>query len=179
MNNDPILQLLQSGKTEKAFRALYSVYPKVRSMVRKSGGDAADAADIFQEALIIVHRKFTSGDSGIRVSVASYLYGVCRYLWYKHHRSRPHTIAGDDPAVEEAEVETWIEHDQKVKLAEKVLLLIGEKCRELLTGFYIRRMSMADIARSYGYASENAAKTRKYKCLEFARNKFDEMYRKP
>ena len=49
---------------------------------------------------------------------------------------------------------------------------MGDKCRELLTRFYLNNEPLAVIAQAFGYAGEGAAKTRKYKCLEQAREKY-------
>lgn len=179
MNDEHILQLIRSGKTEKAFLALYKEFPKVKALIRKSGGSSTDAADIFQEGLIILHRKLTHDPESIQTSLSAYLYGTCRYIWYKTSKSSLPSAGLQEISTDEADMETWLQEDQKVKLAEKVLELIGEKCRDILIGFYTLNMSMEALAKKFGFASVNTAKTRKYKCLEFARNKFGEMYQKP
>lgn len=176
MKDDNICELIQAGQPEKAFRLLYKEYPKVRSMIRKSGGSTSDAADIFQEALLVVYRKFSSGNISVHTSVNAYLFGVCRYLWYKSQRNRLQMQADTDQVIDDNDAEQWLHEDQKVHLAEKVLTMLGNKCRELLLGFYTSGQSMEALARKFGYASVNTAKTRKYKCLESARTKFREMY---
>jgi len=61
-------------------------------------------------------------------------------------------------------------------LAEKAIRQTGKKCEDLLMKFYIHKMSMQDIARQLGYSSVNTAKTRKYKCLERAKQNLRTKY---
>jgi DNA-directed RNA polymerase specialized sigma24 family protein len=65
--------------------------------------------------------------------------------------------------------------EARIRLAEKVLNELGERCRELLLFFYTGGMKLKDIAVKMGYNSENTAKNQKYKCLEAAKNRLKEL----
>ena len=79
-------------------------------------------------------------------------------------------------ATEEAAIAEAVEKESKIKIAEKVLTELGDKCRELLVLFYSGTMKLKDIAAKMGYTSENSAKNQKYKCLEGAKRKLAEIY---
>jgi DNA-directed RNA polymerase specialized sigma24 family protein len=68
-----------------------------------------------------------------------------------------------------------MEKENGARLAERALMQLGERCRELLVLFYNRRLKLKEIAQIMGYTSENTAKNQKYKCLEGAKNKLKEL----
>ena len=111
-------------------------------------------------------------------SLAAYLYGVCRNLWLAELRAKGrdekhiHALAAQpdngQPTTDNADTD----NEPLTQLAERAFATLGEKCRELLTRFYLNNESLAAIAQAFGYAGEGAAKTRKYKCLEQARERY-------
>lgn len=46
---------------------------------------------------------------------------------------------------------------------------LGQKCKELLELFYFKKLSMKDISKKLGFASEKVAKNQKYRCIEKAK----------
>ena len=44
--------------------------------------------------------------------------------------------------------------------------LLGEPCKTLITDYYVKHMSMEEIADKFGYTNSNNAKNQKYKCLQ-------------
>jgi hypothetical protein len=62
--------------------------------------------------------------------------------------------------------------ESELRLAEQAMQALGEKCRELLTRFYLKNEPLSVVALALGLAGEGAAKTRKYKCLEQARQHY-------
>lgn len=169
MLDQKIIQLIRTGKSDKALDGLYKHFPMIRKMVRTHGGDVRDAEDVFQDALVILCRKIENPDFTLTSRLSTYLYGVCRYLWKDELRRRKRAIPPDLADTEEAAA-TAVEEELTIKLAEKVLLELGDRCRELLGLFYEAGLQLKDIASRMGYSSENTAKTQKYKCLENARN---------
>ena len=60
---------------------------------------------------------------------------------------------------------------------ERALKFLGEPCRRLIESFYLKEMSMQEIARSFGYTNAENAKTQKYKCFMRLKKIIDqEMY---
>ena len=52
----------------------------------QDGGTRDDAKDIFQDALIIFHRKVRSEEFVLTCAVSTYLFSICRNLWREELR---------------------------------------------------------------------------------------------
>lgn len=176
MNDQTIIELLKSDKHGKAFVALYSHYPKVEKLIKRNGGSKDDSKDVYQEALIILYKKVTEGNFTLTSSLGTYLYSVCRYLWMDQQRKQgkvfTETFTEENEDIAFEEMSKGAEQEAKLQLAEKALASLGEKCKEILMLFYVRKSPMSEIAKLLGYSSENTAKNQKYKCLESARKAF-------
>lgn len=171
MSDEKIIQMLREGKDTVAFTKLYDHLPKVEKLIRNNSGSNADARDIFQDALIIFHQKVKGGELKLTASIGTFLYSICRNLWMDELRRRKKQpsaeLHSEFSAADESEKASMKE--RLLILAEKAIRQTGKKCEDLLIKFYIHKMSMQDIARQLGYSSVNTAKTRKYKCLERAK----------
>ncbi len=174
MNDAELLAAMRDGRAEQAFTQLYRQLSDIQTMVRTHGGSRTEARDLFQDALVIIHEKAQDVGFAFSGSLAAYLYGICRNLWLAELRvkgkAEKHISAltaqpnNEEPATNNEE--------PLMHLAERAFASLGEKCRELLTRFYLNAEPLATIAQAFGYAGEGAAKTRKYKCLEQAREKY-------
>jgi RNA polymerase sigma factor (sigma-70 family) len=177
MKETIIIELLQQGKIEKAFTRLYKTFPQVRSVLKKYGANKDQVNDIFQDALVVLYQKLQQEDFKIQTSIESYLMNTCKYMFLRLTKTANRVGSLDaspmEPIQEEADIEQILSEDKKVQQAETALQQIGEKCREILTSFYIGKKSMTEIAKEFSYSSENAAKTQKYKCLEAARKNYN------
>lgn len=168
MNDQKIITLFKEGQREKAFRNLYRYYPKIEKMVRSYGGTKDDALDVFQEALIVVYNNLRKEQFELTCSFYTYLYAVSRYIWKdanKQSKKEPPEIP---------DLEDSMEQEQRYQTAEKAFAKLGEKCKELLTLFYHKKMAFKKIAESLGFASEKVAKNQKYKCLVKAKAIYQE-----
>ena len=177
MTQDQIIQQIQSGKRERAFKELYNYFPKVDALVLKSGGSKNDASDIFQEALILLFRKLQKSDFVLTSSVETYLYSVCRFMCYDQNRANA-KISDWNIELEESdedEIALLFQEEEKYKLAETALQTLEEKCLEILKMFYHHGVKMVEIAKKMKFSSAKIAKNQKYKCLEKAKQKFIEL----
>ncbi len=179
MEDHKIVSLIQEGLSSKAFQYLYKHFPMVRKMVISKGGKKEDAEDIYQEALIILCRKVKQTDFVLTSKLSTFLYSICALLWKEELKKRQKFEYVDfhidmDRASEESILET-METEDRMRIAEKVIGSLGERCQELLTLFYMGSMKLKSIADQMGYSSENTAKNQKYKCLEAAKNMLKEL----
>lgn len=179
MDDHSIITQLQSNKHIQAFSALYDHYPPVEKMIYRNGGTRQDAKDIYQEALIILYNKAKDGNFRLTSKLSTYLFSVCRFLWMDEAKRRGKMPSAElseenDPGLQE-DISKEVEKEKKLLLAEKAIASLGEKCRQILTLFYIERKSMNEIAGLLGYNSENTAKNQKFKCLESAKKKLKEI----
>lgn len=179
MNDHRIIELLRSGKRTKAFTKLYKSYPTIEQLICSKGGNKEDAKDIFQEALYIFYTKATRPDFVLSSAISTYLYSVCRFLWKDEWQKRNRQVVKNYPieinAVEQEEIHAILQKEERYRVIEKVLNVIGERCKSLLRFFYVQQYSMKEIAKQMNFSSENVAKTQKYKCLEKAKIQLKEI----
>ena len=173
MNDDQIIEILRTSKRGKALDKLYRYYPKVENMIRSNGGEKQDAQDLFQEALIIFCKKITDSQFALTASINTYVYSICKILWLKELKKKQRgatvKIETELTSTQEEELQLSIEKEEKLKTAEAVMSELGKRCHELLRLFYIKSLSMKEIAKQMEFKSENVAKNQKYKCLERAK----------
>ena len=173
MEDQKIIDLIKSQKHDKVFTTLYKYFPVVKKMILANGGRSEDAEDIYQDALIVFYKKASAADFQLTSSINTYLYSICRFMWSDQLKKQQKQISTDIEKVEvnESEFISAIETENQLKLAEKVVSELGERCKELLILFYFQSKKLKDIATKMGYNSENTAKNQKYKCLETAKLK--------
>ncbi len=106
MNDQKIIELIRSGKSDRALTVLYKHFPMMRNLVTSRGGTAQDAEDVFQEALIILCRKAAQPGFTLTAQLSTYLFSVCRFLWNDELKKRKHAPAGDfETGLKQAEEE--------------------------------------------------------------------------
>ncbi len=153
----------------RVLTALYAdAFPLVRRYVRRHGGAAEDAQDVFHEALVIFYEKAVAGTLALTGPPGVYVAGIARNRWRRElerrQRGAPLTdeladALTDDPGeVPPAEGNqlTMIEYVER----------LGARCRDLLVSFYYFRQPLEQITRTHAYGSVRSATVQKYKCLE-------------
>jgi len=178
MSDPKILEAIRNGSDHAAFVALYTHLPKVAHLVRQNSGSKDDAKDLFQDALVIFHRKVRGEGFTLSSSISTFLFAVCRNLWREELRRRNRTLTNwklEDAADEPADLTALLAREGEYSVAEKALKSLGEKCLDVLKRFYVLHEPLQAIAKTLGFAGEGAAKTRKYKCLEAARRRYKEL----
>lgn len=178
MEDQKIIDLIKSQKHDKVFTTLYKYFPVVKKMIVANGGRSEDAEDIYQEALIVFYKKAGSEDFKLTSSINTYLYSISKFMWMDQFKKqqkhafvdieKEHISESDPIAIG---FNAAIETENQLKLAEKVISELGDRCKELLILFYFQSKKLKDIATKMGYNSENTAKNQKYKCLETAKLK--------
>lgn len=160
-----------SVATQQEIKALYRHFREIKGLLRQLGCDAVTAEDIFQEALIIYLRRKEEPGFEFHQSPLAYITNTCKYLWFGMARKQPQqgTLSEDRFADADAMDQEWIEKEVQYKALEKALMLIDEKCRELLHLFYGLGWNMVDIAKKIGLRNDKVAKAQKYRCIQKAK----------
>ncbi len=173
-----IIKFLQSGKAnqqEKAFRYLYrSYFGLIESLVLTNSGTKEDAADIFQDGLIVLFNNAKKDVFQLKSTLKTYLYSICRNLWLMKLRSSKRETALEDKhetiQIQEDHFNTLVV-DEKRKLLLDLLQELGDDCRTILELFYFRKLKMSEIKARLNMASEQVAKNKKSKCMKNIRSK--------
>ena len=151
--------------------ALYKEFPKIKANICSSGGDAEIAREIFHDSLVLLIEKVGKPEFELTSKLSTYLFGINRFLWKNEARRRnknPELEWKDTLILSAEDIGYSEEKEEKIKLLEKVLTQITDKCRKIFELFYFKKEDMNTIARELDFTSVNSAKTQKYKCMERA-----------
>lgn len=149
-------------------------YQQIKSFVVSNTGAIMDAEDVFQDALVIIYKKITSGNFKLECSFSTFLYSVCKNLWLQRLTRQKFSNefkASVNPHQwhDTNESEETVDEFEKYKLFQQHFLKLKEDDQKVLK-LFISKVSLKEIARIMGYKSEKYAKTRKYICKEKLKN---------
>lgn len=175
-NEQQLLAAVAEGDRRATELVYRQQYPVVCGWLAKNGSTDEDAADIFQEAMVVLFNKSQSSDFRLTCNLGTYLLAISKNLWYKklQQNSRSPLQWMDNGEEEHAEgnEKTYLDdlnvhHEREAHFEQlnSALSQIGEPCRSLLMAFYHNDKSMQEIAAEFGYTNPDNAKTQKYKCL--------------
>ncbi|MEC3879621.1 RNA polymerase sigma factor [Parapedobacter sp. 10938] len=119
---------------------IYTLYaPKIARMIQYNSGDAADAADIMQEALMDICRMSADGKFRLTCPFEAFLVMVCKRKWLnviKKKSGSPVTKSIDDGFIidksDEQEAERHTQQLERERTVMQVLSSMGERCREII-----------------------------------------------
>lgn len=142
--------------------------------IMNNGGGESDAADVFQEAMVVLFEKSQTEDFRLTCKIGTYLFAVSKHLWYKKLQQMqkqpgllPDNAGADDGRdwAYDEDIKVHRERELHYEQLDAALDQLGEPCRSLLKAFYHQDKSMQQIAADFGYTNPDNAKTQKYKCL--------------
>lgn len=175
LSEDQLLCQLAQGSSQAAAVIYQQHYPTITRWLRGQGlTEEETAAEIFQEAMVVLYEKSGDPDFQLSCKIGTYLFAVARNLWYKHLQqqkrspmSLPENAGGEEGPDWAADNDLGIHQERELHFQQltEAMDQLGEPCRSLLTAFYHRGRSMAEIAAEFGYTNPDNAKTQKYKCL--------------
>lgn len=176
-----LLTELAAGRRSATEQVYRQHYPTVTKWIQHHGGAEADAADIYQEAMVILYEKAQNQEFRLTCKIGTYLFAISKNLWYKklqNAQKQPGLLpdsAGIDERFDwayEDDVNAHHEREMHYGQLNAALDQVGEPCRSLLKAFYQQDKSMQEIAAEFGYTNPDNAKTQKYKCLNRLRKLF-------
>ncbi|WP_194776996.1 RNA polymerase sigma factor [Pararhodonellum marinum] len=160
LNNDPVI-----------LEEIYRKYSgKIKWMVLKNNGTEADAADIFQEALITIFQKAKSENFVLTCPFDAFIYLICKKKWLNilnKKKNQPVTINeeaqynyGEDSFRLAEDVQL---HEDRLHLISTQLSKLGEACQELLHLSWMGK-TMEEVASALGFTYGYARK-KKSECM--------------
>jgi RNA polymerase sigma factor (sigma-70 family) len=176
--DNELVKLLGSPKVvdqDLAFKKLYfDNFKIVKSLVLKNNGSEDDAKDIFQDALIVLHRNVRKSDFELSCKMSTYIYSIARNLWYKKLRSSSKLDSLEDIQKEYVDLDEnsheFLEKAERSKMLNNMIDLLKGDCKAILKFYYYERMKMVEIAKEMGYSNEQVAKNKKSNCLKKLRS---------
>lgn len=178
-------EILLKGLAANDTNAIETIYREnftaIKAFIIKNNGYSEDARDIFQEAMIVLFEKSKSSSFVLSCQLQTYLYSICRRLWLKklqkQNRYNPSIESIEEIVAVEDEIDLHEKKNHDFFLMDNALQRIGDPCKSLLEAFYIEKLSMPQIAASFGYTNSDNAKTQKYKCLARLKKIFFAQYK--
>lgn len=171
MSDIQVINSIKNGgqkEVNKAISSLYALnFSKVERYLLAKGSTKEQIKDIFQEAILVVFRKIRSGDFRGDSAVSTFLFAVCKNIWFKEVKRAGRL--GSSTSLELADNELLDkpahELNRRIELVE-VIKGLGQECQEILVSYYFKKMSMKELKEQYRVDSIGAMKNRKYRCLK-------------
>ena len=153
-------------------RNLYAIhFPVISRYVSHNNGEADDAKDLIQQAMLIVFQKVRNNEFELTCSFKTYLYSICKNLWLKELRKKKieNKKSLDPDEMEEGElfIEVENEYDYSIQyfLYRWHFHNLSSICRDLLK-MTIAKVSYDEIAERLNFTDGEIARKKKYRCKE-------------
>lgn len=176
VDNSLYLEALLKGNS-KIINTIYeNNFINVKSFVLKNKGLVEDAEDIFQKALLQLAVRYKKEKFVINSSFDAYLFTVCKNLWRRELNKSKFKVTNSSVIAlkdNDQDIALSILEQKRWELFAESLELISENCKQVLILFFAN-VSYAKIVETLGYASENVARQRVFKC----KNRLKELVKK-
>ena len=175
-NEQQLLKALANGERAGTEHIYKQQFPVINSWLIKNGCSGDDAADLFQESMVVLFEKSQTADFRLTCNIGTYLFAVSKHLWYKklqRQQKDPVRLFDNNDGEEDEgiadlyadDVSAHAERETHFEQLNSAMEMLGEPCSSLLHAYYHKDKSMAEIAADFGYTNPENAKTQKYKCL--------------
>lgn len=167
MKDSEVLARIIKGD-EKALDFLYKKYYRMMTkLVIMNSGTEDEARDIYQDALVVFWEKARKGNLVLTSKISTFIYSICLNLWRKELERKSRLSSEEKDDVEFIQ----IERKERIQIIRSCIDELGDTCKRILMYYYFDGLSMNEIAEKMGYANNDTAKTKKYKC----KKKLDEL----
>lgn len=141
---------------------------------KKYSLDYDDLVDIYQEAFIALRERAINGKlNEVKSSLKTYLFGIGKFMIYDLLKEKKKTTLLDASILSFHKKTEAIEPQiEKYELTLQQQLLrthfkkLGKKCKEVLTLFYARGLTIEDIIELTNYTSSSVVRSQKSRCLK-------------
>lgn len=129
--------------------------------------DKSTAIEKYQDAMVIFHRKVTNNDlnAPLQSALKTYLIGIGKMLCRQKGKMDDHTDEIPEIAIVPL-VENEAEKKHQKELVRKLLSLLDERCRQILTLIFIKGYATEAVASELDLPSEGAVRKGQYDCLK-------------
>ena len=159
-----LIEGLRTGDDNTLNYLYQNYFGTVKSYIVKNSGSEDDAYDIFQDALMVVFKKFQHNGVELTCDLKGYVFGVARKLWSNQLRLKKEVSDFDNDVMDDFELEKLLETPIE-QIVQRSFLLLPKESQKVLT-MHLEGRSYEDIAREMGYKSSTYARRKKYLCKE-------------
>jgi len=172
LDDQEILNLLKKDDNlsiNKALKVIYEeVFPIVKKYILKNNGSEEEALDVFQECTVIFYNQVKEGRYEMNAKISTYMYSIARNQWYQQLRKKKRI----DYKSEMDETTLVATHESDVSslhatnVVDRLMEKLDGQCKKVLLMFYFKKQSMKEIMIEFELGSEQAAKTKKLRCMK-------------
>ena len=164
------LKSVDDRVVDQAFTFLYREYfPVIQSFIKYNNGAEEDAADIFQDALIVLYDKVRDEQFELRCTLKTFIYSICRNLWLKRLSGKKQLLKQPesfDTVSLEPNISNILEKDEHAQLVGKILQQMGPDNERLMIYFFFEGLKTEEVTQKMGFANEQVTRNKKSKCLK-------------
>lgn len=158
-------------QNQEVLNYLYKgLFSSVRKTIYKYGGNYDIASEVFQEAIILLYRKARTGKLKEPIMVEQYIMGICKILWQRHNieETRKLLQLKKTSIADDSKTQILIKYRQslRMKLYHEHFMALSSLCQSVLRAFF-DGASYGEIAKEFGFATEEYARRKKYLCKEY------------
>jgi len=140
MHTDQRYILYLKENNPLGIREIYERYAgQVKRFIVKNSGDADDAADIFQEALIDIYHLAQKPTFTLTCPFEPFLITICRNKWFnvlKKRKGQPVTNTLDDvytfKQADLGDMDSYLDEVAREQAVMQTLEELGERCKEII-----------------------------------------------
>ncbi len=164
------LSLLKQ-KDEEVIRKIYETHQQPFNLfAKKYALPHEEIQDVYQEMIVALYEHAVKGKlDELRTSMRTYLFAIGKYMIYARLKKAGKMMQLNQLDVDELGEFNWPYEEQpgeKVMALQQAFAQLGEKCRQLLTRYYYRDLSMKAIAEEMDYESADVVKSLKARCMK-------------
>jgi RNA polymerase sigma factor (sigma-70 family) len=157
----------------KILEYIYREYfPAIRSLVLHNGGNIEDAEDLFNEGMAVLFKKARSRKIHLSSKLKTYLYAVCKNLWFQQLEQRMQVLYYTKSYVAEKKPRYYVRPDNNEEIKEEINRILWKHfkrlpkdCQKLLQ-LYVEKVPFKEITKKFNYVNKDYAKVRKFVCKE-------------
>lgn len=157
-------------KRNQILKGMYAKYfPMIESYVKINSGTSSEAADVFQDAIIVFYEKVRKENLVMSSSIKTFLHVLSRNIWLNkiRRKSKLKLINEFDENIANQELMqiSVLEFGERNETLLQLINTLGPNCQQIMVLYYFERLSMKKIAEVMGFSNQQSAKNKKFKCL--------------
>ncbi len=175
VDQENFIEELKKGNNQ-VLASLFEAHERycTRTLLKKTRCSIQDAEDLFVDSILNLRERILAGKLTKLSNIRSYLFSTCYYNWLKMQKRERVKIS------KEEEIKSWfynayesfglgeevLYQEEMMEKVQKCWKKLKKKCQQLIHYFYVKEMSMKEIAVRLNYANSNVAKTSKQRCFK-------------
>lgn len=182
LSDKEITEGIASDKNHVLNYVYNEMFPYVEAYVIQQGGTKEQAKDLFQEAMIVIYQKISSGNLKLHCKFSTFLYAVCKRIWIQDRKKYYLRLNKMQEIKMVSESESIYGKDSGSlarELFDKHFKKLGPDCQQILT-MYFNGLTIEEISKIMGINTIHHASDKKYRCKKslIERIKADPLFRK-